>query len=90
MTDGNGGNSRAARHRFTLARDDRVFARLSEGLTSEGTGQKTIMIDATYIMAYRFDSAGDKGKCQSAGAEDRPDNGRLEYGTTSIGPWLSQ
>jgi hypothetical protein len=31
-----------------------VFARMMEGLASEGTEQKTIMIDATYLKAHRI------------------------------------
>ena len=30
-----------------------VFARMMEGLASEGTEHKTIMIDATYLKAHR-------------------------------------
>jgi transposase len=30
-----------------------VFARMMEGLASEGAEQKTIMIDATYLKAHR-------------------------------------
>ena len=29
-----------------------VFARMMEGLASEGGGQKAIMIDATYLKAH--------------------------------------
>jgi hypothetical protein len=34
-----------------------VFARMMEGLASEGTEQKTIMIDATYLKAHRTTSS---------------------------------
>ena len=34
-----------------------VFARMIEGLASEGTEQKTVMIDATYLKAYRTASS---------------------------------
>ncbi len=34
-----------------------VFARMMEGLASEGTEQKTIMIDATYLKAHRTASS---------------------------------
>ena len=33
-----------------------VFARVKEGLASEGSEQKTIMIDATYLKAHRTGS----------------------------------
>ena len=34
-----------------------VFARIMEGLASEGAEQKTIMIDATYLKAHRTASS---------------------------------
>lgn len=34
-----------------------VFARMMEGLASEATEQKTIMIDATYLKAHRTASS---------------------------------
>lgn len=34
-----------------------VFARMMEGLASEGPEQKTIMIDATYLKAHRTASS---------------------------------
>ena len=34
-----------------------VFARMMEGLASEGTEQKTVMIDATYLKAHRTASS---------------------------------
>ena len=34
-----------------------VFARMMEGLASEGAEQKTIMIDATYLKAHRTASS---------------------------------
>ncbi len=34
-----------------------VFARMMEGLASEGTEQKTIMIDATYLKVHRTASS---------------------------------
>ena len=34
-----------------------VFARMMEGLASEGTEQKTVMIDATYRKAHRTASS---------------------------------
>jgi hypothetical protein len=34
-----------------------VFARMMEGLASEGGEQKTIMIDATYLKAHRTASS---------------------------------
>ena len=34
-----------------------VFARMMEGLASEGGDQKTIMIDATYLKAHRTASS---------------------------------
>lgn len=34
-----------------------VFARMMEGLASQGTEQKTIMIDATYLKAHRTASS---------------------------------
>ena len=34
-----------------------VFARMMEWLTSEGTEQKTVMIDATYLKAHRTASS---------------------------------
>jgi hypothetical protein len=34
-----------------------VFTRMMEGLASEGTEQKTIMIDATYLKAHRTASS---------------------------------
>jgi transposase len=37
--------------------DMRVFARMMEGLASEGTEQKTIMINATYLKAHRTASS---------------------------------
>ena len=48
-----------------------VFARMMEGLASEGTEQKTIMIDATYLKAHRTASslrAKKGGLTTSAGA----------------------
>jgi hypothetical protein len=48
-----------------------VFARMMEGLASEGTEQKTIMIDATYLKAHRTASrlrAKTGGPMISAGA----------------------
>lgn len=49
-----------------------VFARMMEGLASEGTEQKTIMIDATYSEGapHGFEPAGRKkgGPKISAGA----------------------
>ena len=48
-----------------------VFARMMEGLASEGTEQKTIMIDATYLKAHRTASslrAKKGGPMTSAGA----------------------
>jgi transposase len=37
--------------------DMAVFARMMEGLASEGTDQKTIMSDATYLKAHRTASS---------------------------------
>jgi hypothetical protein len=34
-----------------------VFARMMEGLSSEGTKQKTIMTDATYLKAHHTASS---------------------------------
>ena len=34
-----------------------VFARMMEGLASEGTKQKTVMIDATCLKAHRTASS---------------------------------
>ncbi len=34
-----------------------VFARIFEGLASEATDQKTVMIDATYLKAHRTASS---------------------------------
>jgi hypothetical protein len=48
-----------------------VFARMMEGLASNGTGQKTVMIDATYLKAHRTASslrAKKGGQTISAGA----------------------
>jgi transposase len=48
-----------------------VFARMMEGLASEGTEQKTIMIDATYLKVHRTASslrAKKGGPMTSAGA----------------------
>jgi transposase len=48
-----------------------VFARMMEGLASEGTEHKTIMIDATYLKAHRAAStlwAKKGGPMISAGA----------------------
>ncbi len=48
-----------------------VFARMMKGLASEGTEQKTIMIDATYLKAHRTASslrAKKGGPMTSAGA----------------------
>ena len=48
-----------------------VFARMMEGLASEGTDQKIIMIDATYLKAHRTASslrAKKGGPTTSAGA----------------------
>ena len=48
-----------------------VFARMMEGLASEGTEHKTIMIDATYLKAHRTASslrAKKGGPMTSAGA----------------------
>jgi hypothetical protein len=32
-----------------------VFARIMMGLASEGTEEKTVMFDATYLRAIRYD-----------------------------------
>ena len=37
--------------------DRGVFARMMEGLASEGGNQKTVMIDATYLKAHRTASS---------------------------------
>lgn len=34
-----------------------VFARMLEGLASDGTEQKTVMIDPTYLKAHRTASS---------------------------------
>ncbi len=50
-----------------------VFARMIEGLASEGTEQKTIMTDATYLKAHRTASSlGTKKGGRPAQAPDRP------------------
>ncbi len=58
-----------------------VFARMMEGLASEGTEQKTIMIDATYLKAHRTASSlrVKKGGRRSARASDRTHEGRPEH-----------
>ncbi len=47
-----------------------VFARMMEGLASAGTGQRTVMIDATCLKAHRTASRlrGKKGGLTTSGA----------------------
>jgi transposase len=58
-----------------------VFARMMEGLASEGGDQKTIMIDATYLKAHRTASSlrAKKGARRPARASDWAHEGRAEY-----------
>lgn len=44
-------------NRWKLCGDMRVFARMMEGLASEGAEQKSVMIDATYLKAHRTASS---------------------------------
>lgn len=45
------------RPRSERSRERGVFARIREGLASQGTERKTIMIDATYVKAHRTASS---------------------------------
>jgi transposase len=58
-----------------------VFARMMEGLASEGTEEKTVMIDATYLKAHRTASSlrAKKGGLTTTRASDRADKGRAEH-----------
>ena len=58
-----------------------VFARMMEGLASEGTDQKIIMIDATYLKAHRTASSlrAKKGARRPARAPYRAHKGRVEH-----------
>lgn len=47
------GPSRTLYNRWQRWGDIGVFARMMEGMASERTEQKTIMIDATYLKAHR-------------------------------------
>lgn len=52
-----------------------VFARIMEGVASDGTEQKTIMIDATYLKAHRTASSL-RLKKRGGWQADWPHNGR--------------
>jgi hypothetical protein len=56
-TDGSDGVEQALRHRFEQPARMGVFAKMMEGLATKGTGQKTIMIEATYLKAHRTASS---------------------------------
>jgi hypothetical protein len=58
-----------------------VFARIMMGLASEGTDEKTVMIDATYLKAHRTASSlrAKEGGRRQAGASDRANEGRAEH-----------
>ncbi len=60
-------------NRWKRPGDMEVFARMMEGLAAEGTDQKTIMIDATYLKAHRTASSlrAKKGARRSVRASDR-------------------
>lgn len=51
------GPSKTLYNRWKRWGDMGVFARMMEGLASEGTEQKTVMIDATYLKAHRTASS---------------------------------
>lgn len=56
-----------------------VFARMMEGLASEATVPKTVMIDATYLKAHR--TASSLGVKKGARSTDWPNQGRYEHET---------
>lgn len=47
------GPAKTLYNRWKRWSDNGVFARIMVGLAAEGTDQKTIMIDATYLKAHR-------------------------------------
>jgi len=51
------GSAKTLYNRWKRWGDIGVFARMMEGLASEGTEQKTFMIDATYLKAHRSASS---------------------------------
>ncbi|WP_235932979.1 IS5 family transposase [Paragemmobacter ruber] len=57
-----------------------VFARMMEGLASEGGGEKVVMIDATYLKAHRTASnlLVKRGARRQARPPHRADQGRVE------------
>jgi len=59
------------------------FARMMEGLASDGTEQKTVMIDATYLKVHRTASSlrAKKEGRRPARASDWADQGWVEYQT---------
>ena len=59
--------------------DRGVFARMMEGLAAEGTEQKTIMIDATYLKAHR--TASSLRVKRGARAPDRAHERRAQHQT---------
>jgi transposase len=58
-----------------------VFARMMEGLASDGGEEKVVMIDATYLKARRtaWSLRAKKGARRQARASDRADKGRAEH-----------
>jgi len=60
-----------------------VFARMMEGLASDGGEEKVVMIDATYLKAHRTASSlrATKGGRRPARASDRSHHGWHEYPT---------
>ena len=58
-----------------------VFARMMDGLASEGGEEKVVMIEAAYLKAHRTASSlrAKEGARRPARASDRADKGRAEH-----------
>jgi transposase len=58
-----------------------VFARMMEGLATEGSEEKVVMIDATYLKAHRTASSlrAKRGARRPARPTDRAHQGRTEH-----------
>ena len=75
------GHPKTLYNRWKRCGDMGVFARMMEGLASEGTEQKTIMIDVTYLKAHRTASSlrTKRGTRRSARSSDWQNEGRAEH-----------
>ncbi len=71
------GPAKTLYNRWKRCGDICVFERIMEGLASEATVPKTVMIDATYLKAHR--TASSFGVKKGAKSTDWPDQGRHEY-----------